>query len=659
MRASAIVTPDRRAPHWLTRRSGLMLTLGCLVVLALGVGYAGAQETDGGISLQAADTSEFPEVSMRVTVPAAVLSTDGDPQFTVTENGREAEILEVVRSAVAPETGGVDVVLAIDTSGSMDGASMTAAKQAAREFVSSLQPGNRVAVVSFSTSAVTDVGFTDDAGQLTSAIQALEARGETAVYDALVSAAVLAKSGGSASTIVVLSDGGDTVSRSTLDDAVRSVRDAGVPVYSVALPSYEADPAALRTISSQSGGRLLAPGDLDELTDVYRGLAEEIQDSFTISYVSARPSTKDLEVAVSAASASGQASGVFVLDNPRFAEIERATEPVLPAAAPADVLSLSVAIFLVFGSVALLAAGVALIVMRPRTALDQVRYYEQLQGVSGELPDSDSADPDGLRTRMVDAVDYVASRRGFTGMIRERLERAGLPLRAAEYIGLHLALVVALGVGVQMVAGQFALSVLTIFIATFGPLVWLDWRASARTKAFEEQLPEILNLVAGSLRAGWGMLQAIDLVVQETLPPASDEFKRVQTEARLGLPVEEALRAMAERLGSDDFRWAVAAIAIQREVGGNLAEVLDVVAGTIRDRAGLRRQVRALTAEGRLSAGILIGLPFFEFAVLMIVNPTYMSRLFTTSSGLVMAALGGVLLIIGAFWLRKAMAVEV
>lgn len=616
-----------------------------------------AQVEERSLVVQDVITDDYPDVKIRLTVPAELLGDGIQPDFAVAENGKAAELLASERLNTEAEK--VDIVLAIDISGSMKGASLDSAKLAAHEFVDSLQEGNRVALVSFSDRAVVVSEFTDDTAALDKAIDALEASGETAAYDALVASGEMAKRPEtSLEAIVMLSDGGDTVSRASLEDAVLTVTSAKVPVFAVALPSDEADPEALRTVAQQSGGRLVAPDDIAELPALYRGLAEEIQDRFVLVFRSARPSTKELEIKVTAVSPNGEASSEVVVDNPRY--LENLAEPqavVIPA--PADVLSLASVVGLVFLSVVLLIAAVALLVIRPRNALNHVEYYEKLQGVTGDLPTAEDVDSSGLRVMMVGAVGQVASRRGITGLLHERLERAGLPLRPAEYITVHLLSVVILGVIVQWLSGQLILSSLAVVVGAFAPIVWLDTRIRSRTRAFEEQLPEVLNLIAGSLRAGWGMLQSIDLVVQEMLPPASAEFKRVQTEARLGLPLEDALESMSDRVDSDDFRWAVTAIAIQREVGGNLAEVLDVVAKTIRERGTLRRHISSLTAEGRISAGILIALPFVEVAVLLTVNPTYMTPLFTTPIGWAMLATALVLMVVGAFWLRSAMTVEV
>jgi len=178
-------------------------------------------------------------------------------------------------------------------------------------------------------------------------------------------------------------------------------------------------------------------------------------------------------------------------------------------------------------------------------------------------------------------------------------------------------------------------------------------RTSRRRKAFGEQLGDTLQLLASNLRAGHSLMQAIDAVSLETDPPTSDEFRRLLFECRLGRPLPEALRSIAERVDNEDFTWVVQAIEIHREVGGDLAELLDKVAGTIRDRARVRRVVEALTAEGRLSALILFFLPFGMAGLIRITNPAYMHDLTNTSMGQVMLVLGACLLAIGGVWMRR------
>lgn len=626
----------------------------CALVMLI---VPGAAWGAGEAVIQNGDFSEYPTVRLTVSLPAELLG-GAEPQFTVTENGSEVTGLGVEREGRDAEP--VDVVLAIDTSGSMEGEPLDSAKEAAVEFVDTLKASSRVALVTFGTRPTVVSAFTDDRSQLAADIGALGVEGETALFDAVSASAELARTSGvNVAGIVVLSDGGDTASRGTLEDTVSAVNAAGVPIFAVALPSYEADPVALETLARQSGGRLVALDVVAGLPELYRGIAAELQDRFVLSFTSARPRTADLEIAVTARSGDQEASAVSVWPNPLLEEpVGAAYEPFsLPVAQ--DLAQLSVATALIWGSFALLIAAVALFFIRPRSTLPQLRYYGQLQQEGGGAPGLEDADPDSMRNRMMGAVEYVAGRRGFTETVSRQLARAGLPLRPVEYISAHLALVVGLGVLFALMSGRFIVGVLAIILATVLPMYAISWKAARRTSRFEEQLPELLNLIAGSLRSGWGMLQAIDVVVEEALPPASEEFRRVQTEARLGLPVEDALRSMAARVGSEDFTWTVSAIAIQREVGGNLAEVLDIVSDTLRERAALRRQVQALTAEGRLSAIILSILPFGLLLVLSLLNPSYVGLLYTTTPGLIMLAGGALALVIGIIWLSRVTRVEV
>jgi tight adherence protein B len=180
-----------------------------------------------------------------------------------------------------------------------------------------------------------------------------------------------------------------------------------------------------------------------------------------------------------------------------------------------------------------------------------------------------------------------------------------------------------------------------------------------RTEKMREQLPDVLTIMASSLRAGHSFMQALDTTAREIAQPAATEFQRVVSEIRLGRPTDDALEALAVRVGSPDFRWAVLAVNIQREVGGNLAEILDNVADTLRERAMMRRQIKVLTAEGRLSAWVLTGLPIAIGVYMYAVNPDYIGLLFTTKLGLFMLGTAVVLLVLGIFWMRKIVDIDV
>jgi tight adherence protein B len=189
--------------------------------------------------------------------------------------------------------------------------------------------------------------------------------------------------------------------------------------------------------------------------------------------------------------------------------------------------------------------------------------------------------------------------------------------------------------------------------------VILNVKISRRSAAFDEQLPNVLQLVAGSLQTGFSLAQALDGVVREDTQPAAGEFARALAETRLGVDLDVALDGVADRLQSADLRWVIMAVRIQRETGGNLAEVLRNTVATMRERAFLRRQVRTLSAEGRLSAYILLGLPVVVGGWLFYSNPSYMRPLYTTFFGISMLVTAGVLFIAGAFWMRNLINIKV
>ena len=205
-----------------------------------------------------------------------------------------------------------------------------------------------------------------------------------------------------------------------------------------------------------------------------------------------------------------------------------------------------------------------------------------------------------------------------------------------------------------MVVGLVVLAVGAVL-----PRSVLNYLAARRRKKFTSQLPDMLQLLSGSLRAGYSLMQGVEAVSQEVDDPMQFELNRVLVESRLGRPLEEALDDAAGRMGSPDFEWAVMAIRIQREVGGNLAELLQTVAETMIHRERLRREVRALTAEGRMSAVVLGLLPVGLAVIMYVINPSYMRVLFHDSLGRIMLGAGILMASFGFWWMKKTITIEV
>jgi tight adherence protein B len=255
------------------------------------------------------------------------------------------------------------------------------------------------------------------------------------------------------------------------------------------------------------------------------------------------------------------------------------------------------------------------------------------------------------------AVEKVLLKRGRLAAGAEGLDRAGMSITLPKFVlavGLWTLVAVAAGF---LLAGTWP-GLLMVVVVPFGARLLVKFKAGRRQAAFADQLDDSLQLMAGSLRAGHSLLRAVDAVSQDAPSPTAEEFARIVNETRVGRDLGDSLDEVAARMGSDDFTWIAQAIAIHREVGGNLAEVLDAVGQTIRERNAIRRQVKALSAEGKLSALVLGGLPFAIIAFLSLTNPAYVAKFTQSIIGYGMIAAAVVLMLMGGFWLKKTVAIK-
>jgi tight adherence protein B len=259
---------------------------------------------------------------------------------------------------------------------------------------------------------------------------------------------------------------------------------------------------------------------------------------------------------------------------------------------------------------------------------------------------------------MVGFTGRLADRVGLLNRVEDKLEQADLPLRPPEAIFFYLAGVFVVLLGALLLLPLGAAIVFSL-VASIVPIGWLEFRRKRRVRRFETQLPDVLNLLAGSMRAGFSFSQGLEAVADEASEPSRRELQRVFAESRLGRPIEDALEESANRMHSVDLIWSVMAIRVQREVGGNLAELLDTVARTMTERERLKQEIFSLTAEGRLSAWILGVFPVAFAGVLFMVQPNYMRVLFESPIGMMAVVASAVLAGFGFVWLRKLMRVEV
>jgi tight adherence protein B len=293
---------------------------------------------------------------------------------------------------------------------------------------------------------------------------------------------------------------------------------------------------------------------------------------------------------------------------------------------------------------------------RSRTSVEQ-----RLQTVAGTTEvEADKKDSKKRSTPVADSLNRALEGRKVSENLSTQLARADLKVTVAEFLILQV--LVALGVAV---AGYFlfntiVLAILAAVIGWFAPRWFVSWRQGQRLRAFSDQLGDALNLMVNGLRSGYSVLQAMEAVSREMPSPISSEFARVVQEVQIGLPLDQAMGNMLRRIKSDDLDLVITAVNVQREVGGNLAEILDVISFTIRERVRIKGEVRTLTAQGRYSGYVISLLPIGLALVLFCVNKPYVERLFTSGfCGWAMVVCGLLMIGTGFIAIQKIVSIEV
>lgn len=263
------------------------------------------------------------------------------------------------------------------------------------------------------------------------------------------------------------------------------------------------------------------------------------------------------------------------------------------------------------------------------------------------------------RSSFLARLDRAIASRGFVQGVRRELARADLPLTVPEYLFIN-AIVVLLACVIGFLISRVWFSALMLAVGgAFLPTLYVRWRQRRRITAFNNQLEDVLNVLIGSLRAGYGLLQSFDYVARRLPDPAASEFSRVVREVSLGLSMNEALANLLRRVESDDLELMATAISIHHEVGGNLTTILESISDTIRERVRIEREIRSLTAMQRYSAYVLVALPFVVSGILFLINPNYMMRLFEPGPTLCIPFGALISMILGFLVTRWIVAIEV
>jgi tight adherence protein B len=644
------------------RRSSLLAPLLGVGLLLLGwaAAPAGAQEGGEHLAVRAVDATGEDRVQLAVAWSGGAGDLD-DASVTLDGEPVDVEVGTLADAGVRH-----DLAVVVDVSASTDANGLLGqAKEAVDALVDDLPPRTRVAVVVAGDNASTTQGLTDDVAEVRAAVDDLTPAGDGAVLAGVVRGATV--TGGRETsrrsdvvpTVVLVTDGVESPSTS-FEQAASSLRQAGAALYVVGLQDGGLDEASFGALAGGSGGQLVTTSKATEVAELVGSLRAELLDLGAISFPgTGDDGVHDLTVSVGGARFEGSyIAGATMVGAQRL-------HP-RPGVEPGGIAFLRSDAGLVLGIVlAVVAVGVfvyALLTLFVREdRLGQaLRLYGEEPGVGEDAAEStQTLAQTAFLQRAVAITEQFAQRQGVLARIEGQLERADLPLRAGEALFFYVAgVVVALALAIALTGNLLGGLGVAVLIGLVPPAA-LSLLATRKKRQFEALLPDTLQLLASTLRAGYSMMQGIDAVSEEAAEPMGKELRRVMTEARLGRPLEESLDAVAERMESPDFAWAVMAIRIQREVGGNLAELLLTVAETMTERERLRRDVSALTAEGRMSAYVLLGLPVGLCLFLYSINPDYIGLLFERTIGQMLLGAAAVMMVAGYVWMKKIITIEI
>ncbi|HMJ32745.1 MAG TPA: type II secretion system F family protein [Baekduia sp.] len=625
----------------------------CLIAAAatvLGGGLAGPVHAAGPAPrLAQAAGSRFPDRAFALTLPTPKVLVPG--QVEVRENGRR--IAEVtVASAQGSAARRFGVVLAIDTSTSMRGRPLRGAVQAARRFVARRQPQQPVALVTFAGTIRVALPFTTDPVAIDRALSAIAiSGGGSKVLDAAARSVALIRASHAASgSVVLLSDGGDRGSTIPMDAVVAAAKADNARIFAIGLRGAKPDFGALNLLAAGSGAEFSSAASPHDLARVFGRLGSQLANQYLVQYRSPAGPREGVQVEVRVRGLPG--AGRAAYRTPATVVV-----PGLPFHhSPGQALWLSPATVLVVAMVlALLAVATLRLLLRPagRPLRDRMSAYVQEAAPEGT---ADVPAP-GPRRRRTSAERLLEQLQWWT-RFKEDVDVGGLtvaPERLVAYGGIATVVLF----GLLLAAGGSPVMALPALLVPVAVHRFVAYRARKRREAFTAQLPDNLQMVASAMRAGHSFAGALAAVVDDAPEPSRDELRRVVADERLGTPLDEALGLVVARMSSRDLEQVALVAALQRETGGNTAEVLERVIETVRERVALRRNIQTLTAQGRMSRWVLTAIPIVLLAAITAINPAYVSPLYHTSLGHLMLGVATAMVIAGSMVIKNIVNIKV
>jgi tight adherence protein B len=623
-----------------------------LTALAAAFGAAaalgGAAGAASELPLRELAGARFPDRAFLLSLPEPVAL---DPnRITVRENGEPVAGLTVLPASAAG-TGDFAVALVIDASNSMRGDAIAGALDAARAFAAERGENQAVAVLAFNAKTEVVLPFTTGEEEIQAALASPPRLAEgTHMRDAVdLALGLLAEQGATVGSVVVLSDGADTGSSVTGAALAERATRAGIRIFTVGLRSGQFAAEPLETLARSTDGRYAEASSAEALERVFADLGSRLASEYLIRYRSEAPPDLRVHVAVRVEEIAGVGVSQYVTPaapgNPGPPFRRPLLERFVQSEAGTVATSLAFALVVALGLVALL---------RPRPRTLRRRMAEFVSVALGERTSEPGAPNDLVLAR---AEKSLAETRWW-----ERF-REELDIGEVRIPPMHILL--ATLVGTLFVAWVLLVLTGTLLFVPLGLGVaffvrgLIARRAERQRNLFAEQLPDNLHVISSALRAGHSLSGALAVLVDDCAEPSQREFKRVVADERLGAPLDETLGVVARRMQSRDLEQVALVAALQRETGGNTAEVLDRVADTVRGRFELRRLVRTLTTQGRMSRWVLSLLPVGLLLLMTLINPAYVAPLYFDPIGRVLLVVAGLMVVTGSLVIKRIINIKV
>jgi tight adherence protein B len=647
---------SRFRTHSVRRRGAAGLLAGVLFIAGLlQVSVAAAQDDE----------------ATPVAPPELLLVNAGNDSFVLVRAGAEPTEVGIGIGGVAAETGepipiassglAIQTTIVIDNSSASE-AFLESFLVAAKSYIGAAGPNEEISVWTTGGASQLRVGLNVDHERTANIVsEIVTAAGGSLLYDTIRSSAQkLVLSGPGATNVIVLAgvlDGGSVVDLTGASGAVQAV---GASAFSVAVDDNVA-PAMRSLVASTYGGAFANTEVQRDVAGYGSSVSQVVNGTYMIPFTAASfDDSNQMNVVIDGTSirasfAAGSTSAGSALAP--FAERGAGGVPGFGFLAGNTGRILGLAL----GAIAAALGAYALVMLmeKDESALTSVLQAYNVPQPGAEAEAETGMSRNAILKRAVQITEDLAERRGFLSRLEGTLERADLPLRGGEALTAGVGVAIAFAVVGLFLTGSWPGMLVFFVLGALFPGFFIRTKARRRQKAFMGQLPDTLNLLSSTLKAGYSFMQGVEAVSQEIQDPMGGELRRIVTEAQLGRPLEDAMDSSAERMDSPDFAWAVMAVKIQREVGGNLSELLLTVSETMTERERLRRDIASLTAEGKMSAIVLAALPILLGLAMWAINPEYIATLFTDGFGKVLLGSSIFAALAGFAWMQKIINIDI